>query len=587
MSKICVSKFVNRDFNPGYGSYLFFRNGVFYFRIAVPNHLHSLLNRCELRKSLGTGRLKEARPLALRYAVLSREYFLLAEKILAGLIQLDTETLLQFTDFTDKNQNSIGTFWNLSQEEGFLDNLFLKHISNNNEDKTTKTVHLPHLSSSVIVNKNNVKQAYTKQNLEQIIIPTVPNNKSEKKRIIVNQNKEIQEVINKTIATKNLKMKEIEKETVPSLSKAVNDFIKAKSLVWTPGSAKEIPPHVKQFAEIIKELEGRDILISELGREHIRSYFNVLKYLPNRIIPKLHGGKKWKQLAEMGKQGKFERLLSSKTMQSRQINVRSFINWCELEYRGVVQARYINSGFQKLLADKQIVRHKSNREGFTQEELNKLFGNMVYYTKETEGSATRFWAPLIALYTGMRIEEICQLYIADIMQIDGVWCFSVNENTENKEHFKHVKSLAGIRYIPIHSYLWETVGLKNFVENRCRQIEKSQYQKVLLFPDMQKRLKIINGSTAKLSSPIVSWFIRYRRSVGVGGQEGELSNKTFHSFRHTVVEYLHKIARIDISMLQAVIGHEKNALGITDSYAGNWSMQVLLNEVISKLPWRF
>ena len=160
-----------------------------------------------------------------------------------------------------------------------------------------------------------------------------------------------------------------------------------------------------------------------------------------------------------------------------------------------------------------------------------------------------FGTPLIALYSGMRIEEICQLYIGDIVQIEGIWCFSINENTENKEHFKHVKSLAGIRNIPIHPYLWDTIGLKAFVENRKAQITKNQYQKILLFPDMQERLKKINGSAIKLSSPIVSWFTRYRRSIGIGEQEGKISSKTFHSFRHTVVEYLHKIAKVDITIL--------------------------------------
>ena len=586
MSEICVSKSKAKsgDMNPntgcfGYGSYLFSRKGTLYFRIAVPNHLHSLLKKKEIRKSLGTGRLRKARPLALRYAVLSREYFVLAEKVLAGMVQMDTETLLQFTDFTEKSSGTIGTFMTLSQEDDFWNDLFLGYFSGKNEDRTAKAVLPQAVYNSVVVNKSNGKQIVTEQ--------TVPSRELGKRRIIISQSQELQDTASRIIAEKNKKQAELEKETVPPLSKAVDAFIKAKSLVWTPGSAKEIPPHVRQFAEIVKELEGRDILVSELNREHIRSYFYVLKYLPHRIIPKLHGGKKWKQLAEMGKQGKFARLLSAKTMQSRQINVRSFVNWCELEYRGIVQARYINSGFQNLLADKQIVRHKSSREGFMQEELDKLFGNMAHYATETEGSAARFWAPLIALYSGMRIEEICQLYIADIVQVDGVWCFSVNENTENKEHFKHVKSLAGIRKIPIHPYLWDTVGLGKFVANRLAQVPENQHQKILLFPDMQKRLKKINGATKKLSSSIVTWFIRYRRSVGVGGQEGELSNKTFHSFRHTVVEYLHKTARIDISMLQAVIGHEKNALGITDIYAGSWSMQTLLDEVIAKLPWRF
>ncbi len=43
----------------------------------------------------------------------------------------------------------------------------------------------------------------------------------------------------------------------------------------------------------------------------------------------------WSTMADLGRAGKLDRLLSLKTMQVRQINVRSFINWCELEYQGI------------------------------------------------------------------------------------------------------------------------------------------------------------------------------------------------------------------------------------------------------------
>lgn len=64
MSEICElkSKAKPGDMNPNTGSfgyvfYLFFRKAMLYFRIAVSNHLHSLLKKKEIRKSLGTGRL--------------------------------------------------------------------------------------------------------------------------------------------------------------------------------------------------------------------------------------------------------------------------------------------------------------------------------------------------------------------------------------------------------------------------------------------------------------------------------------------------------------------------------------------------
>ena len=52
----------------------------------------------------------------------------------------------------------------------------------------------------------------------------------------------------------------------------------------------------------------------------------------------------------------------------------------------------------------------------------------------------------------MRVEEICQLHIADIRDIDGVTCFSINENGGSALFSKHVKTLEGIRTVPILAY---------------------------------------------------------------------------------------------------------------------------------------
>jgi hypothetical protein len=89
-----------------------------------------------------------------------------------------------------------------------------------------------------------------------------------------------------------------------------------------------------------------------------------------------------------------------------------FRQLCELEYRGAVQAKYVNSGFPKVLSDKDIRRKGVKREAFTQDELKALFGDMGKYVQATEDITSRFWAPLIALYSGMRLEEICQIHLS-------------------------------------------------------------------------------------------------------------------------------------------------------------------------------
>ena len=54
-----------------------------------------------------------------------------------------------------------------------------------------------------------------------------------------------------------------------------------------------------------------------------------------------------------------------------------------------------------------------------------------------------------------------------------------------------------------------------------------------------------------------------------------------------MIKYLHKEARVDLSMLQAVVGHEIVDMGVTENYAGDWPVKTLLTDVIGRLDWKF
>ena len=549
-----------------YRSYLTTHRGILYFRILVPNHLQSLIGKREIRRSLNGLDSRTARTKALRLSLAAQHFFALADDLAHERIRSAQEKSVQSFGITKENIKSVGTF--------LFDSTLKKDLS-----PASLTLLLPSflreqegIVSSTKIFSEKVEATETDgAGKEDFSFP-----KEETPSV------EPTETVRRRIKLE-------EKGRLPNLGEAFDAYVKAKTLTWSAASAKDIPPQVRQFVEIVRELEhGRDIRVDELSREHIRSYFDTLKHLPCRLCgQRQFTGKGWLQLADMGRSGQIERLLSVKTMEVRQTNVRSFVNWCELEYRGAVQAKYVNSGFPKVLSDKDIRRKGVKREAFTQDELKALFGDMGKYVQATEGVPSRFWAPLIALYSGMRLEEICQLHLSDIVKEDGVLCFSINEESGGSGYVKHVKSSAGIRKVPVHPHLWDELGLKKFVASRWAKTSKEKYTSTLLFPDLQERVNAVNHATVKLGSALTHWFTRYRRSVGVGGQHGEPSTKAFHSFRHTVIEYLHKEARVDLSMLQAVVGHEMVDMGVTENYAGDWPVKTLLTDVIARLHWDF
>ena len=79
--------------------------------------------------------------------------------------------------------------------------------------------------------------------------------------------------------------------------------------------------------------------------------------------------------------------------------------------------------------------------------MEKLFVSSEKYLEDTHKQASHFWIPLIGLYTGMRLEEIAQIYVSDVRKAKGVWCIDVNEDKPDK----HVKT--GARLVPLHPVL--------------------------------------------------------------------------------------------------------------------------------------
>lgn len=124
----------------------------------------------------------------------------------------------------------------------------------------------------------------------------------------------------------------------------------------------------------------------------------------------------------------------------------------------------------------------------------------------------KFWGPLVCLHSALRINEVMQLYVADIVDIAGIWCFCISADRDGQS----VKTKNAIRYVPIHSKLIE-LGLLEYVE------ELRTMGHVHLFPGLTWGK---NGPGGNVST----WFNRYhlRQRCGIKSRK-----KTLHVFRHT------------------------------------------------------
>ena len=72
------------------------------------------------------------------------------------------------------------------------------------------------------------------------------------------------------------------------------------------------------------------------------------------------------------------------------------------------------------------------RVPYTQAEVETIFKNWATFPDNTPDRQTRKeqfgWILLIAAYCGMRENEICQLFVSDIVCSNGIPCFAPQEN---------------------------------------------------------------------------------------------------------------------------------------------------------------
>ena len=132
----------------------------------------------------------------------------------------------------------------------------------------------------------------------------------------------------------------------------------------------------------------------------------------------------------------------------------------------------------------------------------------------------RYWLPLLALFSGMRGNEISLLLTSDIQKTEkGIYFFNITD-----EGAKSVKTSTSIRKIPIHDDII-ALGFLDFVANR-----RSESGNAKLFD----RLK---------SDKYDNWFAyagrRFNESF-LPKEMGHLERQSFHSFRHTFRDALRK-----------------------------------------------
>ncbi|VVP74984.1 site-specific integrase [Pseudomonas fluorescens] len=219
--------------------------------------------------------------------------------------------------------------------------------------------------------------------------------------------------------------------------------------------------------------------------------------------------------------------ISAVTVNNRLRKLSAFLNWCKAN-------GYITDN--PLVGLKVMTGSaKEARLSFDQHDLSILL-DLDVLKAESRKYPWRYWLPLLGRVTGARLEELCQLRVDDFIQQQGIQCIRIDDSREGQ----NLKNASSRRVLPLHPALID-LGLLQHVESvRATGADR-------LFSE----LEAVRG---KLGHAPSKWFGRYKTKQGITDPR-----KTFHSFRHTLIDELRDDGVQD-SLIKRIAGHEDSAV---------------------------
>lgn len=319
-------------------------------------------------------------------------------------------------------------------------------------------------------------------------------------------------------------------------------------------TVSDFKTYVRRFVEI-----NGDLPADQIQPHHIRDFKDTMLKVPNRLdhqtreLPVTEIVEKYRDDDETPR-------LNARTINDKALGAISAV----LGY--AVTNGYMASNPASGLKARSRSSREPSRVPYSVSDLQTIFNSPIFTEghrpKGGAGEAAK-WLPLLALFSGARVDELGRLRVSDIQHEDGV-AFMFFRDQEKKE----LKSASSRRKVPIHPRLLDAGFLEYLSDTQKAGNE-------MLFPKLKSKR---TQATASFSQ----WWSRYTSRLGI--KDGR---KVFHSFRHTAKREMREQG-LDKWLQDALLGHSSADVGEQyglDEEGVGVSLPVLFSAV-SKLEFR-
>jgi len=355
-------------------------------------------------------------------------------------------------------------------------------------------------------------------------------------------------------------------ESTP-LSEVIDSYLDEKSYD-NEKTADKIEHALRMLVE-----DFGDIAINRINSTRVKLFKQNLRHLPSRRNQiAIYRDKSFHELVLMGEKN----IIRAKDRLST-TSVNDILGFLSTFFKWATQNGYTDRNFFEgvKIQKKRRTHVRDERARYTDKQISKLFDSKTYleYTIERNNFAY-YWVPLIALFSGCRINEICSLYLDNIIKLKGknsgrdIWCFNLLEEEHRSD--KRLKNSSSRRIVPIHD---EILNL-DFLEF-VKILERKKKERLF------EELKSYKGHNYA-NSVQRFWNERYTRDLGIE-TDADGKRVTFHSLRHAVADTL-KQANVETKFINEHQGHSQGNIDL-DRYGKNYDAEILYENCTKKIVY--
>lgn len=486
--------------------YLQRRNHALEFRIAIPSALRSIAGRREIVKTLKTQDSRKAAPIALLFASRAKQLF---------------AKLHDMTKHTTEESTRIDYLFEVSfNESGEVSGMKID-AEPNEQEAVNSAIETTLASNAAARQKYHVAPTPVAICTNAFSTPQI---------------------------TSNL-----------TLGAAINEFLDYYAKF---NKATMLGVHRKTLGMFLAVVGDKPI--AKLGQDDIDDFFQLIARLPTDYKQQCKVLKvSLVELSEM----EHEKTLQFETFKSGYLQtINQFLEWGEDKKKA--------ADFPPLTtrkAKKEFTGAKDKglegQRGLLFPELQRIFEGAEMKSFASDAAQHhKFWLMHVALFTGARANEICQLNPqVDIVQNDGVWALWINAETPSDPHIDKSVKTEESKKVPIHSKLIE-LGFLQYVER------VKSGGAMLLFPEFPPKNRRASPSAEKF----------FRDFLVLLNLRDETPTKMvtgMHTFRHTLLT--RGATQPNPIILTAITGHaqKENKFGVSGAAVGY--MKAALNDPLS------